>query len=309
MRIVIPGGAGFVGQNLLTLKEMKKHNVTVIDRNKINLELLKKLHPHVKTINADISELGTWTDALKGADTVIQLNAQIASKHSEAFYKSNVAATRNITKTCKRYKVPYLIHVSSSVVESVANDDYTKSKKAGENLVKRSRLKYLILRPTLMYGCFDYKNLGWISRFLEASPIYPVPGHGRYVRQPLYVLDFCRILASALKKQPKNKIYDITGKERINYIDLVKIIAKKKKLKRLFLNVPIPIFGKAMDFYSLFTRRPVFTSDQMRALIDADVFKVVPWDRYFGVKYTKYEKAWGEILRSPYQKYVLKKAS
>jgi len=298
-----------VGQNFLTLPEMKKHEILVIDRNKENLLLIKKLHPHVKVSPADLSQEGDWMDLFEGASVVIQLNAQIAAKNSEAFLKSNVESTKNIIKAAKKHKALFLIHVSSSVVESIANDDYTKSKKQGEDLVKKSGLKYIIFRPTLMYGCFDYKHLGWISRFIEKTPIYPIPGSGKYVRQPLYVLDFCRILSSAIKKQPKNKVYDITGKEKINYEDLVRIISKKKHLNTLFLHVPIPLFGAAMDFYSLFTPKPLFTSDQMRALVNADVFKVIPWERMFGVKYTPYEKAWGQILKSSYYQYVLKKAS
>lgn len=309
MKLVIPGGAGFVGQNLLTLPSMMKHEIIVVDRNKENLMLIKKLHPHVKVMSADLSEEGIWMDVFDQADVVIQLNAQIAAKNSKDFLNSNVSATKNIIKAAKKYEVPYLIHVSSSVVESIANDDYTKSKKQGEDLVKKSGLKYAIFRPTLMYGCFDYKHLGWISRFIEKTPIYPVPGSGKYVRQPLYVMDFCKILLSTIKKQPKNKVYDITGKEKIYYEDLVRIIAKKKHVNTLFLHVPIPIFGAAMDFYSMFSKKPLFTSDQMRALVNADTFKAIPWERTFGVKYTSYEKAWDEILKSPYYEYVLKKAS
>lgn len=131
MKIVITGAAGFVGQNLLTILD-KKDEITAIDRNNENLKLLKKLHPKVKTINSDISEGGEWEKSFQKADIVIALQAQIASKTDEAFYKSNVNAVKNIIKTMKKYKVPYLVHVSSSVVESVAKDDYTLSKRRGK---------------------------------------------------------------------------------------------------------------------------------------------------------------------------------
>ena len=78
------------------------------------------------------------------------------------------------------------MHVSSSVIESSANDDYSKSKARQEELVVKSGLPYTVLRPTLMFGWFDRKHLGWLSQFMSSSPVFPIPGNGNYVRQPLY---------------------------------------------------------------------------------------------------------------------------
>lgn len=307
MKIVITGAAGFVGQNLLTILD-KKDEITAIDRNNENLKLLKKLHPKVKTINSDISEGGEWEKSFQKADIVIALQAQIASKTDEAFYKSNVNAVKNIIKTMKKYKVPYLVHVSSSVVESVAKDDYTLSKKKGEDLVKNSGINHVILRPTLMYGCFDYKHLGWIIRFMGKTPVFPIPGDGRFIRQPLYVMDFCRIIASCLKKRPKNKTYDITGKERISYINMMQKIAKVRGIRTTFLKVPVPLFSLALIAYGAFTTKPIFTPDQLKALTAGDEFKVIRWWDIFGVKYTPFERGLKEMFNSPNYKYVLKKA-
>lgn len=307
MKILITGAAGFVGQNLMTLLD-KKNDIIAVDRNVKNLKLLKKLHPKVKTVNADLSKSGDWQNNFKGIDVVITLHAQIASKTSEAFYKSNVNALKNILKAMKKYKVPYIVHVSSSVVESVARDDYTLSKKKSEELVKESGIRYVTLRPTLMYGCFDYKHIGWIIRFMEKTPVFPIPGNGKFIRQPLYVMDFCRIIVSCLEKKPKNKTYDITGKEKIYYIDMMKKIAKTKGIKRIFLKIPIPLFSFLLDFYGIFTKKPIFTSDQLRALIAGDEFKVIKWWDIFGVKYTPFEKGIEKMFKSSYYRYVLEKA-
>ena len=59
--ILITGGAGLVGQNLvLLLSEQGFENITVIDKNEPNLTLLKKLNPKIKTISADLSQKGSW---------------------------------------------------------------------------------------------------------------------------------------------------------------------------------------------------------------------------------------------------------
>ena len=58
-------------------------------------------------------------------------------------------------------------------------------------IVLASGLPCTVLRPTLMFGWFDRKHLGWLARFMRKVPVFPIPDEGRYLRQPLYVGDFC----------------------------------------------------------------------------------------------------------------------
>ena len=59
-----------------------------------------------------------------------------------------------------------------------------------------------MLRPTLMFGWFDRKHLGWLARFMQRAPVFPIPGHGRYLRQPLYAGDFCDIIMACIEQRP-----------------------------------------------------------------------------------------------------------
>ena len=86
-------------------------------------------------------------------------------------------------------------------MESAADDFYTNSKKEQERAVKDSGIPCPILRPTLMFGWFDRKHLGWLSRFLQKVPVFPIPGNGRYMRQPLYVGDFCNVIISCIENK------------------------------------------------------------------------------------------------------------
>ena len=47
-----------------------------------------------------------------------------------------------------------------------------------------------------MFGWFDRKHLGWLARFMQRAPVFPIPGDGRYLRQPLYVGDLCNVIAA-----------------------------------------------------------------------------------------------------------------
>ena len=63
-----------------------------------------------------------------------------------------------------------------------------------------------------------------------------------------------------MEKQPKNEIYNITGREEIDYIDIIRTIKKVKKLNTLILKIPYKLFYFLMWFYGLFSKNPPFTT-------------------------------------------------
>ncbi|MBI4980539.1 NAD(P)-dependent oxidoreductase [Candidatus Woesearchaeota archaeon] len=304
-KIIITGACGLVGMNLLSLIDKSKYQIIAIDKIEHNIILAQKLSPEVEFIKADIVIDNNWKESFKNANCVIQLQAQISSSQKRAYIKNNIESVRNIISVCERYKIKHLIHLSSSVVISVANDHYTNTKKIGEQLVIGSKVPHTILRPPLMYGCFDVKHLGFLTRILEISPIFPMPGSGKYLRQPLFVQDLCRIIIHLIEIKPKSKIHNIIGKEKINLIDLLKIIAKEKKIHRFYLKIPILIFVLLLKCYSLITRSKPFVPDQLKALTAGDIFPVTGWEEEFGVKYTPFREGIRKMLNSSYYKYRL----
>ena len=77
--IILLGGAGLVGQNLvLKLKENGYKNILVIDKHKKNLKILKDNHLDVKVLYSNLSRKEEWTKIIKLADVVIMMQAQIA---------------------------------------------------------------------------------------------------------------------------------------------------------------------------------------------------------------------------------------
>jgi uncharacterized protein YbjT (DUF2867 family) len=306
-RFVITGAAGLVGQNLVTLLlEHGYSNILALDKHKANLATLQSLHPQIICVIADLALPGGWTEHLVGAEVVVQLHAQIAAKANEAFIRNNVRATEHVLSAVRQAQVPFLIHASSSVVNSVANDDYTKTKKLQDKLVMESGLRWCILRPTLMFGWFDPKHLGWLANFMERTPVFPIPGHGRYMRQPLYNRDFCRAILACIERQPVGQIYEITGPERIDYIDMIHAIREVKGLRTPIVRVPYSAFRLALQLYGAFSRRPPFTVDQLEALIAGDEFRGVDMERTFGFRPTPFKLALEQTFGHPvYSKVAL----
>ena len=292
LKLIIPGAAGLVGQNLIiALKEKGYKNIVAIDKHPENTRILRQLHPDIEIIEADISYPGEWQAACAGGDILIMLQAQIGAKSSAPFIRNNNESTRLMLETAKKESIPYIVHISSSVVESVADDNYTNTKKSQEEMVKNSGIAHCILRPTLMFGWFDRKHLGWLSRFMKKVPVFPIPGDGRYMRQPLYVQDFCNIIVSCLAKKPHNEIFNITGLENVDYVDIIKQIKKTIRSKTLILHIPYTLFWVLLKIYAVFDSDPPFTAEQLKALVARDEFEVIPWGEIFSVTPTPFAQA------------------
>lgn len=307
-KVIITGAAGLVGQNLVHhLLEMGFSNIVAVDKHEHNLKILSKNAPGVHTATADLSEPGDWMDHFQGARCLFLLQAQITGTNREVFERNTVRSTELTIKAAKDATVPFTVCISSSVLNSVAHDDYVRSKKLQEEMVAASGLRHCIVRPTLMFGWFDPKHLGWLSRFMERVPFFPIPGSGRYVRQPLYIRDLCKVLAWCANNQPDGRAYDIVGKEQIDYIDIIRAIKRYKGLKTPIVNLPVPVFAALMRAYGLFTRQPPFTVDQLQALMAGDFFTGVNLEQEFGIVPTPFEEAIRETFcTKPFCDVVLK---
>jgi nucleoside-diphosphate-sugar epimerase len=299
-KIILPGGAGLVGQNLVVrLKERGYTNLVVLDKHRANLAVLQQLHPDIVIEYADLAEPGNWQRHFNQARAVVMLQAQIGGNDYVDFERNNLNSTRLILDAIKAGQVEQLIHISSSVVQSVADDYYTETKKLQEQMVLDSGIACPVLRPTLMFGWFDRKHLGWLSRFMKKVPIFPIPGNGRYLRQPLYVGDFCNIIISCLENKISNGVFNISGHEKIDYIDIIRTIKRTTKATALILRIPYSVFYFLLWLWSQFDRNPPFTTQQLAALIARDEFEVIDWPTIFGVTCTPFATAIEETFNHP----------
>jgi nucleoside-diphosphate-sugar epimerase len=305
-KVVLTGGAGLVGQNLiLTLKRRGYRRITSIDKSAANNAVIRELHSDVTVVDADLAEPGAWEKELQDAGALVLLQAQISGLAYPQFVRNTLQSTERTLAAARRYEVPYLVHISSSVVNSRADDFYSRSKRAQEDLVRQADLKTVILRPTLMFGWFDRKHLGWLARFMARAPVFPVPGSGLYVRQALFELDFCAVIAACLDREITGE-YNISGLERVKYIDLIRMIRDASGARTPILRVPYRLFWLLLRVYELIDRHPPFTTQQLEALVIPEEFEMIDWPDIFGVARTPLREALMRTFRErPYCDIVL----
>jgi nucleoside-diphosphate-sugar epimerase len=298
-RVVVTGAAGLVGRNLLPRLTARGFDVVALDKHPQTAELLAGIDPGIRVVKADLACDDGWQESLSGADSLVSSHAQIGGIDAQEFEDNNIRASTRLLEAARTAGIGYLVQISSSVVKSAAVDFYTESKKAQENLALASGIPCVVLRPTLMFGWFDRKHLGWLAEFMRRVPVLPVPGSGRYLRQPLYVGDFSNIVVACLERWISPAIYNISGLEKIDYIDLIRELRDALEARTAMVRIPYTLFWVLLRAYALVDRNPPFTTKQLEALATPDVFEVIDWPKIFGVTPTPLREALRDTFSNP----------
>lgn len=286
-RILVTGAAGFVGSHLVPMLIKNGFSTTALVRNKTEKE---KINPKIaKIIVADLARKGNWQNELEDFDYIIHLASQISSKNPKDFIKNNVTATQNLIKAVKKGITKRIILFSSASVTSIRQDMYSKTKNDQEKIIVNSKIDYIIIRPSMIYGPGDQKNIGWLIKTIKILPVIPLPGGGSFGRQPVNVKDICMAVIKLLRLKNHKKIYEIHGMEYITMKQMVETILKVFKMKKLVIPIPILFLKLSIIVSEKIFSNPKFTSDQIDSLISGEKFNGESWTKTFGIIPTKFK--------------------
>lgn len=291
--VFVTGAAGFVGRHLIRHLGPKNYRVTALVHNAHQKKLLP---PKVKVVVGDLAQRSSWQAGLKEQDVLVHLASQISAKEREQFVKNNILATQNLVLAAKSFKVKKFIHFSSAAVTSIRLDDYAKTKKEQEEILKKSKISYVFIRPSMIYGPGDIKNVGWLISFIKKMPIIPLAGGGYFGRQPVYVTDICKIVLKLIAKDYKQKIFEIHGHEYVTLRRMITSIVKKLGVRRIIVNVPIWFLTATVAIQAKILPKPKFTVDQIKSLTSGEKFTGDTWWQTFGIMPTKFEAGIAEMI-------------
>lgn len=226
MKILITGSNGNVGTALKKRLANSKYNVLWMERGE-------------KGVYGDLRDYGSLLNATKDVDLVVHLAGAI-KRDNKTLKKVNTQGTKNLINACEKNKVKKILFVSTLDVKFDTN--YGTSKLNAEKVIEKSKLKYTILRPSLIYGKNFTTGISSLIRILEKSPIIPVIGKGDNLYQPLYVEDLVMLIEEIINKNKfNNKTFFVCGKEVISMNDLIDLICLNIKKKRIKIHIPLLI--------------------------------------------------------------------
>jgi dTDP-glucose 4,6-dehydratase len=259
MKLLVTGGAGFIGSNFIHywLKHHPQDKIINFDKLTYagNLENLKSIekNPHYSFVKGDICDPKAVNQAMKGVDIVIHFAAETHVDRSimgpAVFVTTNVLGTQVLLDAAVKHKVKRFHHISTDEVFGSLplnipekfneetpfqpNSPYSASKAGSDHLVRAYHQTYQL--PVTISNCsnnygpyqFPEKLIPLAITNLMENKKVPVYGDGLNVRDWLYVEDHCRAIDLVLTKGRIGETYCIGGMtEDISNLDLVKTIIR-----------------------------------------------------------------------------------
>jgi len=253
MRLLVTGGAGFIGSNFIRHIIKKYPQYEIINLDKLtyagNLDNLKDIenNSHYTFVKGDICDRKIVNELSKDVEAIVNFAAQSHVDRSIIdtldFIKTNIDGTYNLLEAAKRYSISRFVQISTdecygsigkgSFKETNSlspSSPYAASKAAADMLVYSYwvtfNLPVIVVRSSNNFGPYQYPEKIiplFITNALENKNL-PLYGDGMNVRDWLYVVDNCEAIDLVLHKGKKGEIYNIGGGNELKNIDLTRMV-------------------------------------------------------------------------------------
>ncbi len=273
-KIIVTGGNGFIGSNLIIFLLKKKYYVINIDKNKYSKKsyLLKNINKkRYKFYKLDINSKQIFKIFKKhNPDAIFNLAAEThvdrSIENPKDFINSNILGTFNILEQMKNYKKKFkkeikLIHVSTDEVygdlknhqrsdensQYRPSSPYSASKAGADHLVKSYSRTFGI--KSVISNCCNNFGPGQFPEKLIPTLIFnifnnlplPIYGKGLNSREWIHVEDHCEGLFTLYKKGQNGESYNIGSNNNIKNLNLTKLLIKVVKGKNISIGKNVKI--------------------------------------------------------------------
>jgi dTDP-glucose 4,6-dehydratase len=257
VRLLVTGGAGFIGSSFVRLILQWHPEYEVVNLDKLtyagNLENLAGLENDArhKYVRGDICDAGLAQEILgQGVDAVVNFAAEShvdrSILDSSEFVRTNVQGTLNLLDCSRRHRIKRFVQISTDEVygslgpsgsfcESsplAPNSPYAASKAAADLLVRSYHRTYgfpaIVTRCSNNYGPFQFPEK-LIPLFITnalADLSLPIYGDGLYVRDWIHVRDHCAAIDRVLHDGRPGDIYNIGARHEMPNIEIARLILK-----------------------------------------------------------------------------------
>lgn len=236
--ILITGITGLTGKFLYKKIKNQAHHgeIRYLVRKTSDISWMDK---NENIVYGDVQNIEDVISALDGVKIVIHL--------------AHITYSNIISQACIRCNVNRVFYINTTGMYSKYKR-YAQSYIELENKIKTSGIMYTIIRPTMIYGNEQDKNIRKLISIIAKTSVFPVIGNGKGLMHPIYAGDLADVIISALinEKLTRLKEYNVAGKYALCYLDLLQEIANALNKQVHFIHIPyrLALFvGRLGDFF------------------------------------------------------------
>lgn len=242
MRVLVTGGTGFVGREILRELRDAGHGTFLLARKPDSPAARAIAREFSATIRAgDILNPDSLANACHDIDAVINLVGIISEIGKQTFENVHTRGTRHIVAAAQSGGVKRFIQMSALGARANAVARYHQTKWAAEEIVRGSGLDWTIFRPSIIYGAGDgFVNL--FARLSRFSPVVPLIGGGRMKFQPIAFENVAKAFVKSLN-EPRaiGQTFALCGQEVLTLAEIVDAILAATGRRRIKLTLPFGV--------------------------------------------------------------------
>jgi uncharacterized protein YbjT (DUF2867 family) len=286
--ILVTGGTGFVGSHIVKRLALEKIKTRCLVRNGSNVKRLKE--PGIELSYGDLTDKESLKKALDGVETVIHLIGIIVERKCATFELIHTQGTRALVEACIVAGVRRFIYISALGARENARSRYHITKWEAEQAIIKSRMEYVIFRPSIMIG-EGGEFITMLSGIIQNAPVIPVIG-AKSKLQPIYVENAadCVLLTLA---QPKiaNRIFEIGGPEQMTYRELYLTLSQVLEIKKALVEIPVWLVWPAAYIFERVMEKPTLTTQQLMMLQEDNICDIREMQEVFGLQLMSFREA------------------
>lgn len=257
MKALVTGASGFLGRVLIDKLLARDYTVRGLVRKTSPILPLKTLGVELKY--GDLADRDSLIQAARGVDIIFHAAAHVGDWGTrDQFYQGNVVGTRNVIEAMLEAGVPRLLYVSSVAVygrqegtiseatpRRKSGDPYEDTKIEAEemamDLAARHRFALSIIRPSLIYGPYDYKFVPRVAENIRQGRMMIV-GSGKNRIPLVYGEDVADgAIQAAESEAAVGGFFNISSGEPVNWNEFLTTLAQYMNAKPPSLHLPAPL--------------------------------------------------------------------
>jgi uncharacterized protein YbjT (DUF2867 family) len=263
MRAAVTGAFSYTGRHVAERLLKAGHSVVTLTNHPRDTAI--DGHP-VEVHPLHFSDPSRLEDALAGADVLFN-TYWVRFTHGRVTFESAVRNSGVLIGAAKSAGVGRIVHVSIANPSADSPSPYYRGKAAVEELVIASGLPYAIVRPTVIYGHGDVlvNNIAWMLRH---SPVFGIPGNGRYGIQPVFIDDYAQLLVEVATARDGSVEMDAVGPDVFEFRELVRTIKRAVNARCVIVSLPPALALAGARLFGLLVRDVVLTEGEVQELMD-----------------------------------------